>query len=158
MKKIIVAIALFCLTTTSEAQEVYGEIMKMSKRDANDKAKNLQTRKIATFRVDALNYMTTKARELMPDSTVRMLDRQALAMYEYVDLFMKELTREDKRKKRESVIELFGQVTIDHPRYLDTDKDLVLSYYNNKAYLTRFSLDTDWEKALATIKRILSSL
>ncbi len=32
------------------------------------------------------------------------------------------------------------------------DHDLVLSYYDNSNYLTRFSLDTDWVKALAEIR------
>ena len=142
----------------AKAQKVYGEIMRMSKAVANDKSKNLQTRKIATFKQDALMYMAMKARELMPDSTSRMLDVQALAMYEYVDLFMKHLTMEKKKKDQEAVIDLFSQVTLEHPRYNDLDKDVTLSYYNNRGFLTRFSLDTDWVVALDDIKRILVEL
>ena len=140
MKRLLLGLSLICMFAGSaNAQKVYGEIMRMSKTVANDKSKNLQTRKIATFKQDALTYMAMKARELMPDSTSRMLDVQALAMYEYVDLFMKHLTME-------------------HPRYYDLDKDVTLSYYNNKGFLTRFSLDTDWVVALNDIKRILVEL
>jgi hypothetical protein len=35
----------------------------------------------------------------------------------------------------------------------DTDKDLVLAYDNNENYITRFSLDTDWEKALQQVRK-----
>jgi hypothetical protein len=38
------------------------------------------------------------------------------------------------------------------------DKDVTLSYYNNRGFLTRFSLDTDWVVALDDIKRILVEL
>jgi hypothetical protein len=33
------------------------------------------------------------------------------------------------------------------------DKELILSYYNNENYITRFSLDTNWVKALAVVKQ-----
>ena len=159
MKKLIVAVAFLCsISITASAQQVYGEIMKMSKKVAEDKSRSLQTRKIATFQVDALNYAAMKARELMPDSTARMLDVQALAMYEYVDLFTRQLTKETRRKDREALIELFRQVSLENPRYQDMDKDLVLSYCLKEGYLTQFSLDTDWVKALASVKRIMSNL
>lgn len=159
MKKLIVAVAFLCSASiTASAQQVYGEIMKMSKKVADDKSRSLQSRKIATFQVDALNYAAMKARELMPDSTARMLDVQALAMYEYVDLFTRQLTKETRRKDREALIELFRQVSLENPRYQDMDKDLVLSYCLKEGYLTQFSLDTDWVKALASVKRIMSNM
>jgi len=37
--------------------------------------------------------MAMKSKELMPDSTVRMLDTQAYAMHEFINLFFK-----DRRK------------------------------------------------------------
>lgn len=159
MKKLIVAVAFLCSASiTASAQQVYGEIMKMSKKVADDKSRSLQSRKIATFQVDALNYAAMKARELMPDSTARMLDVQALAMYEYVDLFTRQLTKETRRKDREALMELFRQVSLENPRYQDMDKDLVLSYCLKEGYLTQFSLDTDWVKALASVKRIMSNM
>ena len=159
MKKLIVAVAFLCSASiTASAQQVYGEIMKMSKKVADDKSRSLQSRKIATFQVDALNYAAMKARELMPDSTARMLDVQALAMYEYVDLFTRQLTKETRRKDRQALIDLFRQVSLENPRYQDMDKDLVLSYCLKEGYLTQFSLDTDWVKALASVKRIMSNM
>ena len=159
MKKLMLAAALFLgASCPMKAQQVYGEIMKMSKKVADDKSRNLQTRKIATFKVDALTYAAMKARELMPDSTSRMLDVQALAMYEYVDLFTRQLTKETRRKDRQAVIDLFKQVSLENPRYHDMDQDVVLSYCRAEGFLPQFSLDTDWVKALESVKRIMSNM
>ena len=159
MKKLFIAVALFCaFNAPASAQQVYGEIMKMSRKMADDTSRSLQTRKIATFQVDALTYAAMKARELMPDSTARMLDVQALAMYEYVDLFTRQLTKETRRKDKLALIELFRQVSLENPRYHDMDQELVLSYCQKEGFLTQFSLDTDWVKALESVKRIMSNL
>jgi hypothetical protein len=145
-------------TTAVHSQEVYSKIMQMSKDVAEDRSRSLTTRKIATFKVDELNYMAMKARELMPDSTMRMLDVQALAMYDYVELFIKQLTIESKKRERKAVIDLFKRITLENPRYFDMDKELIMSYINTEGYLTQFSLDTDWVKALDAVKKVLSNL
>ena len=72
MRKFIICALFFCMGTTAvHSQEVYSKIMQMSKDVAEDRSRSLTTRKIATFKVDELNYMAMKARELMPDSTMR---------------------------------------------------------------------------------------
>ena len=83
---------------------------------------------------------------------------QALAMYEYVDLFTRQLTKETRRKDRQAVIDLFKQVSLENPRYHDMDQDVVLSYCRAEGFLTQFSLDTDWVKALESVKRIMSNM
>ena len=50
------------------------------------------------------------------------------------------------------MITVFRNASINHPLFNDMDKELILSYYNNENYLTRFSLDTDWVKALAVVR------
>ena len=45
---------------------------------------------------------------------------------------------------------------LNHPLYNDLDKNLVLVYFNSEDYLTQFSLDTDWIKALAEVKKKLA--
>ena len=47
----------------------------------------------------------------------------------------------------------FKNASISNSRFNDTDKELVLSYYDNSNYMTQFSLDTDWVKALAEVRR-----
>ena len=94
-----------------------------------------------------------KSKELMPDSTVRMLDRQAYAMHEFINLFFKRLSEAKKKAQKELVMARFKNASISNSRFNDTDKELVLSYYDNSNYMTQFSLDTDWVKALAEVRR-----
>ena len=153
MKRILFILILLCEWGISlSAQEIYQEIMRLSKKVAEDKSKDLETRKVATFKVDELKYMAMKTRELMPDSTVRVLDVQAYAMYDFVNLFLRRLGEAKKKSAKEAVIARFRAASINNSRFNDMDRDLVLSYYDNSNYLTRFSLDTDWVKALAEIR------
>ncbi len=153
MKKVIFTALLLCITVFSaSAQEVYKEILRLSKDIAKDTKKDLESRKIATFKVDELQYMAMKTNELMPDSSVRVLDVQAYAMYEFVNLFVKRLAEAKKKTDKEIVKTRFMNASMNNSRFNDMDKELVLSYYDNPNYLTRFSLDTDWVKALAEIR------
>ncbi|MDD7461020.1 MAG: hypothetical protein SO013_04700 [Prevotella sp.] len=153
MKKILFATLLCCFTVVSaSAQDVYKEILRLSKAVAKDTKKDIEARKIATFKVDELQYMAMKTIELMPDSSARVLDVQAYAMYEFVNLFVKRLSEAKKKTDKDIVKTRFMNASINHSRFNDMDKDLVWSYYSNPNYITRFSLDTDWVKALAEVR------
>ena len=43
-------------------------------------------------------------------------------------------------------------IELSNPLFNDTDLEVVQSYVNNDTYLTRFSLDTNWVKALEEVK------
>jgi hypothetical protein len=156
MKKILL-LAVLCFSLTSvSAQKVYRRILSQSQQVAMNKEMNLDLRKIAQFKVDALNYLATKTKELKPDTPIGELDKQAYALNEFVTCYINELTKYTSKKARAYVLTVFRDATNTHTRFGDMDRDLVLSYYNNKNYLTQFSLDTDWEKALAEVKKELN--
>ena len=98
-----------------------------------------------------------KTKEVMPDSAVTVLDYQAFALYEFINLYMDKMGKTDKKKEKTTILNIFKSASINNPRFFDMDKPLVLSYYNNDNYLTQFSLDTDWVKALAEVRRMLRS-
>ena len=63
MKKILIMALMSCTVCfTAQAQEVYKRILKVSKQTAADKSKSLDVRKVATFKVDELNYMAMKSK------------------------------------------------------------------------------------------------
>jgi hypothetical protein len=159
MKKILM-IALLCTFSymTVSAQDVYKEILRISKKGAADETKGLELRRIFQFKVDELNYMLMKTREQMPDSSMHMVDTQAYAMYDFVNSYLKDISKKDKKKDKELIKTIYKEATIHNSRFNDMDKDLVLSYYNREDYITQFSLDTDWIKAMAEVKRVLSNL
>jgi hypothetical protein len=154
---------LFCMTTvTVKAQDVFYEILRTSKAVAEDKSKDIETRKIATFKYDELSYMAMKVRDdVLRDTTdleffnqtVKMLNEQSYAMHEFLTLYMKRLTSTKKKTERDIIITVFRDASINNPLFNDLDKELVLAYYNNDNYITQFSLDTDWIKALEAVKK-----
>jgi hypothetical protein len=87
-----------------------------------------------------------------------MVDTQAYAMYDFVNSYLKDISKKDKKKDKELIKTIYKEATIHNSRFNDMDKDLVLSYYNREDYITQFSLDTDWIKAMAEVKRVLSNL
>ena len=163
MKKLLIIAVLFCMTATAaKAQDVFLELLKTSKEVADDKSKDLETRKIATFKYDELSYMAMKVRDdVLRDTTdleffnltVKMLNEQSYAMHEFLTLYMKRLTSTKKKTERDIIITVFRDASINNPLFNDLDKELVLAYYNNDNYITQFSLDTDWIKALEAVKK-----
>lgn len=156
MKKVFLFIILAGLSIkASNAQTVYNEIFRMAKETVSNPHKSLETRKINQFKVDELNYMAMKSREIMPDSAATVLDYQALALYEYVDLFVNKLGEAKRKKEKEHILKIFKEATINNPRFFDMDTNLVMSYYNSDKFITQFSLDTDWIKALSEVRNRL---
>lgn len=154
MKKIFIAwMLVFCMN--AQAQEVYNELRQKNKAIVENAEVNELVRKISQFKFDALNYLAIKMQEEMPDSTVDFLDRQAYAMNAYVNFYVEKLVQLNNMPQSLQVemTKMFMDTSYSNPLFKDKDKEMVLSYYNNAECLTRFSLDTDWPRALAAITK-----
>lgn len=122
MKKAIILLALAAgFASHVNAQKVYKEILRLSEKTANDKSKDLETRKIATFKVDELKYMAMKTTALMPDSSVNVIDNKAYAMYDFVNLYVKKLSEAKTKKNKEVILNIFKSASIQNPRFNDMD-------------------------------------
>lgn len=150
--------------TPASAQDVLNEIVKTSLATVNDTTQNIEVRKMAIFKYDAMSYLRSKAlppSDLLGENinltkvngTIRALNEQALAMNQYVTLYLKRLN-EAKKKNKKLVTNLFKQATIDHKLYNDEDTEVTLAYYNRDDYPIQFCLDCDWVKTLAFIRTI----
>ena len=53
---------------------------------------------------------------------------------------------------------VFQAASLENSKFFDTDKELVEAYIITPGFITTFSLDTDWEKALADVRRRLRSI
>lgn len=154
MKKLILLITLLAtIATTSSAQDVYTEMRKNAQTALDNPATDNITRQFSQFKVDALDYMGIKMRETMPDSTVAFLDKQAYALNQYMSLYMKTLldNRNQPAAYQVKLIKLFMDASYSNPLFFDSDKELVLAYFADGKSLTRFSLDTDWRRALYAV-------
>ena len=155
MKKLIL-LALLAIATTAQGQEAYNELRQKAKTTVNDPKTNSVVKKISQFKLDALNYMAIKMREEMPDSSVTFLDKQAIAMDNFVNFYVEKLIESTKKPNVEQVkmIKMFMDASYSNPLFNDKDTELVLSYYNSADSMTRFSLDTDWRKAVAALAHL----
>ena len=164
MKKILFTLFLGILSLQSmQAQEVFNEVVKIAKANSEDTSKTLETRKVATFQMDALSYMAMKVRdEVLADTTsvenlnanINYLNEQSLAMYKFVTFFVESVMKARRDKDKELVVARFKKASLDNPYFNDTDKELTLAYFDKEGYITQFSLDTDWQKALQQVRYV----
>lgn len=155
MKKLFIILALVCMSVLStSAQEIYDEVRiieKEAKAFANDTKNNLEARKIATFKYDAIYYLIDKASQ-EPLFSEYELGVQTNAMIEFVNLFVSKLSTLKKNKDKDMLKAVFRTATINNSLFNDVDKEVIYSYVDNENFITQFSLDTDWPKALAEVQ------
>lgn len=154
MKRSITIILLaLLLGVKASAQKVFYEVKRGVEASLGDDTTNSVVRSINQFKKDALDYMLIKMREQMPDSSTTVLDEQALALNQFVGVYIKFLTNIHNKTKDEQVevLKLFMDASYSNPFFHDPDTELTLGYYNNEGCLTRFSLDTDWRRAIAAV-------
>jgi len=155
MRQLMIILLTVMFSNTLSAQDIYKEVKLLKQRSEalmNDTTKSMETRLVACFKNDALYYLISKAGD---DSTFTEyeLGQQANAMIEYVNLYVKKLSEQKKKKDRETVKDRFKYASMQNSLFNDMDKDLVYGYVNNDRYITQFSLDTNWVKALAAVRR-----
>ena len=161
MKKIfILSMLAILLFTNVAAQDVYNEIREKATEHVSNPLTNDLVKQINRFKVDALDYMLIKMREQMPDSTATFLDKQAFAMNNFVNLYLKKVLeyRTMPQAQQVKVLKAFMDASYSNPLFNDTDTELTLGYYANGDCLTRFSLDTDWRRAILAASAIMKEM
>lgn len=155
MKKLFIILALVCMSVLStSAQEIYDEVRRIEKEAkafANDTKNDLEARKIATFKYDAIYYLIDKASQ-EPLFSEYELGVQTNAIIEFVNLFVSKLSTLKKNKDKDMLKAVFRTATINNSLFNDVDKEVIYSYVDNENFITQFSLDTDWPKALAEVQ------
>lgn len=137
----------------ANAQQVYTQIRQKASASVSDAAAAPVVRQFSRFKLDALDYLGMKMKEKMPDSTVVYLDKQALALNQFMSLYTQTLldSRTEPVAYQVKLIKLFIDASVSNPLFNDTDKELVHSYVADADSPTRFSLDTDWQRAYIAV-------
>lgn len=152
MKKIM-TLMLFCvIAAQASAQDIFNEVKRLMdgyQKVKNDTTQNLDVRKIATFKWDAIYYMVYQS----SDDTEDELGAQVSSMIDYVNLYLKKLKDAKSKQEKEVVASTFKNATIENARFNDQDKDVIYAYVDNPDFITQFSLDTDWVKAYEAVKK-----
>lgn len=156
MRKTLLTFALLCaFALSSHAQQIYNEVRRMQKEFQDikyNKDKPMPERKSASFKWDVIEYMLYKAKE---DSTFseKQLGVETYAMTEFVNLYFKRLSEAGNNKsKKEVTLARFKNASLNNALFGDLDYELCRAYVDNAKFMTPFSLDTDWVKALAEIR------
>ncbi|UKK49846.1 hypothetical protein L6472_07205 [Prevotella sp. E13-17] len=161
MRKIILISSLFfTINISMSAQAVYTEIRKIAQKHIEDTNSQQIIKDINRFELDALNYMGMKMKEVMPDAPASVLDDQAYALYQFINLYCRTLIDIKKQSKAQQIkiINLFMDISYSNPFFKDPEKNIVLYYFSNEESLTRFSLDTDWQRAYVAASTELKKL
>lgn len=152
MKKFM-TLMLFCvIAAQASAQDIFNEVKRLMdgyQKVKNDTTQNLDVRKIATFKWDAIYYMVYQS----SDDTEGELGAQVSSMIDYVNLYLKKLKDAKSKQEKEVVASTFKNATIENARFNDQDKDVIYAYVDNPDFITQFSLDTDWVKAYEAVKK-----
>lgn len=142
------------LCTACQAQDIYMQIRNKAKTALRDPKTPPMQRQFSQFKADALDYMVMKMKEKMPDSSAVVLDRQALALNEFLALYIQTITRhkQDPPALLSKYMKLFMDISVANPLFDDSETDITLAYYADENNLTRFSLDTNWQIALLAVR------
>lgn len=154
MKRMLVLCALFCLSVLGvRAQSIYNEVRKLmnsAEMLMNDTTKSLDVRKIACFKNDAIYYLIDRASKTDGFTEVK-LGMEANAMIDFVNLYVKRLSEAKKKKEKDLVLLRFKNASLQYPLFNDPETEIVRGYVDNDGFITQFSIDTDWVKALAAV-------
>lgn len=153
MKKLFLAILLAC-SLQMQGQEIFNEIKHKAQTMVDNQQNNQLVRQINQFKLDALNYLAIRMQEKMPDAPVLYLDEQALGMNNFVTLYVVQLVKMSNMPEAAQVkmTKLFIDASCSNPLFNDKEEEPTLSYFKNANSITRFSLDTDWPKAIAAVQ------
>ncbi|MDE6688599.1 MAG: hypothetical protein K2J86_01700 [Prevotella sp.] len=161
MKKIIMTLMLLLTAMSNiQAQEIYTEVKRMAQANVDNSNADPLIRQINKFKLDALNYMAMKMREEMPDSTAEFLDKEALSLHIFITNYTNSLVSNSQQPAAHQmkVIKAYMDASYSNPLFNDNDKEIVLAYFNDGNNLTRFSLDTDWRRAVLAAEEAMKKL
>lgn len=161
MKKILLSVIFaVAATLTTQAQDIYLEIKQSAQDNVNNPATNELVKAFSSFKIDALDYMAIKMKEVIPDSSATFLDKEALSLNIFLTKYTTALlaNSEQPANYQLKIIKAFMDASYSNPLFNDPDQELTLSYFNNGNSLTRFSLDTDWRRAVLAADEALNRL
>ena len=155
MKKLLLSLILICAVASSvSAQDIYNEvkhILQEVEKIKYDTSKNIEDRKIAAFKWDAIYYMIMKAAADDKFTEVE-LGKQTNAMIDFVNSFTKRYAQASRKSDREALTAAFKKASLSYPLFNDNEKDIVNAYVDNPKFITQFSIDCNWVRALDAVK------
>lgn len=155
MKQLFLLLFAAMMSLTASAQDIYNEVRALQKKYqtfSEDTTKNIDERKIAVFKSDALYYLTEKAGQT-DGFTEYQLGEQVDALIDFVNIYIKRISAARKPNDQQVIMAKFRGYTTDHALFNDMEKEITYAYVDNDNFLTQFSLDTNWVEALKEARK-----
>ena len=148
MKKILITVCLLLSMWQANSQEVYKNIFKGAEKVLNDPNSNQFIVDVCNFEVMALKYLKTQAFKQGDEVQTEFLDTQAEYMTKYINSFFSNLAQlREQPKEQKKMIYNYMKTSLRNPLFNDSDEETTECFVNDSTSYTRFSLNTNWEKA-----------
>lgn len=154
MKRIFFTMSLLMtLTLSTQAQSVYLEVKRLTQESLKSDTKSELEKSLAKFKIEALEYLAVMTSEQMKDSAAISIDSQSYGLYEFAYIYYNVVKNLRSKNAIDNVKKVFKNTSLEFPRFNEMDANIALKYINTKNSPTPFCLNTDWVKAVQTIKK-----
>ena len=121
MKKLFLSMILcLSLNNSIQAQQAYTNLLEKAKSTLNDQNAYPMVKQISQFKKDALEYLSMKMKTDMPDSSTNYLDKQALALDNFVNYYIQNLLNSQSQPAayQVKIMKIFMDATVSNPLFL----------------------------------------
>lgn len=151
----IVCTLLMGAATQIQAQDVFNYVLEKAEGIVNNPHSTEIDLKINQFKATALRYIPTAGIRLHGSANVETMDVQAVGLNEFLLKYFSVLQKVPA-KDRKAYVMLFVEASRKHVLYPDEkNKEISEAFVKDAGGLTPFSLNTNWEKAVAEVNAAL---
>ncbi len=149
MKTKLMAIALLAMMggTQLMAQDVFQEVVDKNHLIIMDPQSSGVKLNVAQFKYTSMQYLCTMAIKINGSANGDFLDRQAIAMNNFITNYIGELSQGADAKAKKEVMMRYWRASAENPLFGDKDTETTQSFATDPTSITPFSLDTNWELA-----------
>lgn len=151
MRKILI-IALMGIISTGniKAQEVFNQVVNNAKLVLEDPRADSFLTAVSQFKYTAMQFLcTTAIKQKGGPVEANMLDRQALALNNFIISYFRELGKAQKSSDsaQKDIMKRFWRACNENPMFENQDREITDAFINDPDCITPFSINTNWVMA-----------
>lgn len=155
IKKMLMALFLFgsanAAMAQSESGDVFNYVLQKSENIINNPNASDFELKVNQFKVTALRYVPTAGIRIYGQANTEVMDLQAVYLNEFITKYFTAIRKTTADKERKDCIMKFVKATRNNPLYDDKDREATEAFVNDPGGFTPFSINVNWQKAVAEI-------
>ncbi len=154
MKKLAIIAMMLLATGTMKAQEIYNYLLDKSEQVINNPNSSDFDLKVAQFKYTAMRYFRKNIIQQKGSISAQWLNEQAVSLNEFVTNYLAELAKNSHadEKTRKEIIMKYCTASRKYTLFKKVDKEESEAFISDNGGYTPFCLNTDWVKALNSMK------